>query len=335
VNGAEVGLTPEAVVATSDGGWTGLATTDSSPEASWLVKASSVGAPLWQEQLGCPGAAPGDYADEVSMLQTDDGGYVLAGGTIGCGSGSVCPELTGLQCGLVERLSNTGAVVWARAYLANADGTGFDAIRQTSDGGFIVVGTATDANHNTGALIVKLDANGNLQWQRELRPGGSEQAYFHAVQQTSDGGYIAAGELDTGATSSSGLPLISMLAVKFDAAGKVSWQQSFNDVGSTGVSATEHVNTIVQTTDGGYAIGGDWNDSTSQGSCCQGALLLKLTPAGAIQWQQAYSGGVNCSFNGYSESCDTIGGGIYSLQQTADGGYLLAFASAGRKEAAR
>jgi hypothetical protein len=318
LNGVEHGLTPEDVQATPDGGWVALAITSTNAGVSWLVKVSAVGAPQWQELIGCLNGAPGDYADEVSLQQTSDGGYVLAGGTIGCGSGSDCPELTGLQCGLIEKLDSAGHVVWARVYSAGADGTGLWQIKQTSDGGYVAVGNATDVNHNSGALILKLDGLGNVQWQRQLGPTGSSQAYFYGVEQAADGGYVAAGELDTGTYSSYGLPLISVLAVKFDATGNVSWQRGFNDIGSSGVTATEHVNALVRTSDGGYAIGGDWNSATYPGTCCQGALVVKLTSAGAMQWQQAYSGG-DCS---YGYGC--IGGGVYSLHQTADSGYLLA-----------
>ena len=321
LNGIEYSLTPEDVQASPDGGWTALAITSTTPELSWLLKASAVGGPQWQEEIGCLNGAPGDYADGVSLRQTSDGGYVLAGGTIGCGSGRDCPELSGLQCGLIEKLDGTGALLWARVYSAGAYGTGIQQISPTSDGGFVAVGTATDANHNTGALILKLDGLGNVQWARELGPAGTSQAYFTAVRQTADGGYVAAGELDTDTYSGTGLPLISVLAVKFDAGGNVSWQRGFNDVGSTGVTATEHVIAIVQTADGGYAIGGSWDSGTNAyGSCCTGALLLKLTPNGSIQWQTAYSGGVTCA----DQSCARIGGVVYSLHQTADGGYILA-----------
>jgi hypothetical protein len=321
LNGVEHGLTSEDVQATADGGWAALAITSTSAGVSWLMKASAVGAPQWQELIGCLNGAPGDYADEVSLQQTSDGGYVLAGGTIGCGSGSECPELTGLQCGLIERLDSAGQIVWARVYSADADGTGFWQIKQTSDGGYVAVGNATDVNHNSGALILKLDSLGNVQWQRQLGPTGTSQAYFYAVQQTADGGFVAAGELNTGTNSSLGLPLISVLAVKFDAAGNVNWQRGFNDIGSTGVTATEHTQAIAQTADGGYAIGGSWGSATTgPGSCCEGALLLKLTASGSIQWQTAYSGGVVCGYL----SCTDIGGDVYSLHQTADGSYLLA-----------
>jgi hypothetical protein len=52
--------------------------------------------------------------------------------------------------------------------------------------------------------------------------------------------------------------------------------------------------------------------------------LLKLTSSGAIDWQKAYAGKVDCFSNGYSETCTAIGGVAYSLQQTADGGFVLA-----------
>jgi hypothetical protein len=323
LNGVEYTLTPEGVQATSDGGWAALALTQTASGAgvSWLLKSNAVGAPQWAHEVGCLNGAPGDYSDATSLELTNDGGYVLAGGTIGCGSGSNCPELTGLQCGLVERLDGSGAIVWARVYAAGAEGTAIDEIKKTSDGGFVAVGNASDVDHDTGALIMKLDSLGNVQWQRELGPTATSQAYFYSVQQTADGGYLAAGELDTGASSSIGLPLLSVLAVRFDSAGNIVWQRGFNDTDSTGVTATEHAQAIVQTADGGFAIGGAWDSALGgPGSCCQGALLLKLTASGSIQWQKAYSGGVVCAY----PFCHTIGGDVYSLHQTADGGYVLA-----------
>jgi len=327
VNGAELDLTPRAVQATSDGGWVALAsspTVASGVSVAWLLKASAVGAPQWQEAVGCLSNPPGDYSDAVSLEPTGDGGYALAGGTTGCGSGTVCPSLNSVQCGLIEKLDSAGHLVWARAYSADVNGTAFVQLRPTSDGGFIAVGSATDASQRPGALIVKLDGAGNIQWQRELGPTATSYAYFNSVEQTADGGYVAAGEFNGGTNTTSGLPLMSILVAKFDTSGNLTWQHGFNDVGPTGVTAVEHVNTIVQTADGGYAIGGDWNSDTSgYAECCQGALLVKLTASGAIDWQRAYSGGLDCS-SGYGTACTNIGGGVYSLHQTSDGGYLLA-----------
>ena len=323
VSGVEYALTPEGVQRSSDGGWAALALTQTATGAgvSWLLKSSAVGEPQWAKEIGCLAGAPGDYADATAVQSTSDGGYVLAGGTIGCGSGANCPELTGLQCGLIERLDGSGAVVWARVYAAGPRGTAINDIAATADGGFVVVGSTSDANQESGALIMKLDGSGTVQWQRKLGPTAGSQAYFNAVRPTADGGFVAVGELDSGASSGIGLPLISVLAVRLDGGGNVVWQRGFNDVAASGVTATEHAQAVVQTADGGYAVGGAWDSALGgPGSCCQGALLLKLTASGSIQWQKAYSGGVVCS----GQFCHTIGGDVYSLHQTADGGYVLA-----------
>jgi hypothetical protein len=328
VGGVQRDVTPGDVQATADGGWISDGLTQAGPNGvgvSWLLKSSSLGAPQWQEEVGCMNSAPGDYSDAPSLRRTIDGGYVLAGGTIGCGSGSTCPSLSGIQCGLVEKLDGVGNVVWAQAYLAAPAGTSFRQVEQTSDGGYVAVGNATDLNQNTGALIVKLDSSGTVQWKRELGPTGTRMAYFNAVRQTADGGFVAVGQLSDGTNSSSGLPLMSVLAAKFDASGNVVWQHAFNDVGSAGtVSATENALSVAQTSDGGFAIAGSWNDTTGAGTCCQGPLLLKLDSSGAIQWQKAYAGKVFCFSNGFSETCTATGGVAYSLQPTPDGGFVLA-----------
>ncbi|HJU36596.1 MAG TPA: hypothetical protein VJ716_04155 [Gaiellaceae bacterium] len=328
VNGVQYDLSPVDVQATPDGGSIALATTyapppsgaGTGPGVSWLLKRNAVGAPQWQEEVGCPGTPPGAYSDTLSLQLTSDGGYVIAGGTIGCGSGDDCPALSGIQCGLVERLDAAGQLEWARVYAGGANGAEFDAIAPTADGGFVAAGSTSDASHDLGGLIVKLDGAGNVQWQRALGRTGNDQVYLHDVRQTSDGGYIAAGQLHDGSTSDDGEPFESALAVKLDAAGNVSWLHAYNDVGSGGgVAAATHAFTIVQTADGGYAIGGNW--STGQYLGRSGALLLRLSANGSIQSQTAYSGGLYCLD---SETCTPIGGVVNSVHQTADGGFVLA-----------
>jgi hypothetical protein len=232
----------------------------------------------------------------------------------------VCPLLSGTQCALVERLDATGGLVWARVYSTGATSTTINRIRQTSDGGFIAVGSAQ--NDRIGALILRLDSSGNVQWQRQLGPAGSTSAYLNDVRQTADGSFVATGEFET---PSGDLPRTSVLVVKVDANGNVLWQRGFNSLDGTGMpNAAAHALSLINTSDGGYLVGGNWDDTTSPGTCCRGALLLKLDANGTAQWQKVYSGGVYCFFNGYSETCSALGGVVYSVHQTADGGYVLA-----------
>jgi len=317
----EYGLTPASVGVTSDGGYFALALSDS-PDGflkNWLLKLNASGRPQWQKELGCASGAPGDYGLGVSAQQTSDGGYILGGGILGCHG-------LYIQRALVEKLDAQGQVVWSFAYTAGPQGSAITQIKQTTDGGYIAVGNVSGTDGHLGALILKLDGTGTVQWQRELDPTGAAGAYFNAVQQTSDGGYVATGEFYV-VDESYPYPN-SVLVASFDASGNVRWQKGFNNVDDSGSpSGYEHALAGIQTSDGGYLVAGNWS-STSGGPFPQedtaGALLLKLDSSGNIEWQRAYNGGIYCYFNGYDTTCVLITALPYSVHQTADGGYVLA-----------
>jgi hypothetical protein len=308
------------VQATSDGGKIVLALTQSSTGVgvTWVVKLDATGVPQWQREVGCLTGAPGDYADAVSVQQTADGGYVLGGGTIDCGSKGSCPALSGRTCALVDKLAPNGSLEWARAYAAGSSSSAIDQIRQTSDGGYIAAGSTTAANQSNGALIMRLDSAGKVLWQRALGPTTSTQAYFNSVQVALDGGYVAAGVYQTGTQS-------SVLAVKFDRNGTILWQRAFNNLDSRGTPiGFARAFSIADTADGGYAVAGQMANNQTPGVCCWGGLLLKLDSTGAIKWQTAYSGGRYCYSNGLNETCVNVAPTINSVRQSVDGGYLLA-----------
>jgi len=317
----EYGLTPESVGVTSEGGYIALGLTDS-PDGflkNWLLKLSPSGRPQWQREVGCASGAPGDYGLGVSAQQTSDGGYILGGGILGCGG-------VYIQRALVEKLDAQGQVVWAFAYSAGSNGSTINQIRQTADGGYIAVGSVSGTDGHLGALILKLDGAGTVQWQRELDPTGSTGAYFNAVRQTSDGGYVATGEFYV-VDQSYPYPN-SVLVASFDPSGNVRWQKGFNNVDGRGSpSGYEHAFSGIQTSDGGYLVAGNWS-SAPPGPFPQedtaGALLIKLDSSGNIVWQKAYNGGVYCYFNGYNTTCTIITALPYSVHPTADGGYVLA-----------
>src|SRR5215471_2270667 len=183
VNGTQLNLTPEDVQATSDGGYIALAVTGSVTGlgVNWLVKLSATGVPQWQEQVGCasPQGAPGDYADGVSVQQTADGGYVVAGGSVDCGSGSSCPPLTGRSCAVVEKLDPAGRLTWAWVYQAGFAGSDIYQIRQTADGGYIAAGdfyTPASGPAPTQVLVARFSADGSLTWQHGFATLGASGA---------------------------------------------------------------------------------------------------------------------------------------------------------------
>lgn len=149
----------------------------------------------WNAALGGTGS---DHAEAVQ--QTSDGGYIVAGLTVSSGSGDV-----GFNHGLsdcwVVKLDGAGQKVW-NTTLGGSNWDEAFAVQQTSDGGYIVAGYTESFDGDIGfikgwydAWVVKLDGDGQQVWNTTL--GGSYWEVASAVQQTTDGGYIAAGYTDS------------------------------------------------------------------------------------------------------------------------------------------
>ena len=227
-----------------------------------------------------------DHDTTKSVQQATDGGYILAGGTHSYGAG-----LSDIW--LVKTDSN-GNEQWKQTF----GGTGWDeawSVQQTSDGGYILAGR-TDS-YGAGSYdfwLVKTDSNGNELWNMTFGGTGDDSAY--SVQQTSDGGYILAGRTD-----SYGAGSYDFWLVKTDSNGNELWNQTLG--GTSGDSAYS----VQQTTGGGYILVGR---TTSYGAGREDFWLVKTDSDGNELWNQTLGG------TGYDIA--------YSVQQTADGGYILA-----------
>ncbi len=134
----------------------------------WVLKLSSTGDVEWQKTYG------GSDSDEVhSVQQTMDGGYIVAGGIN------------------VLKLSSEGDIEWQHSYGIVVASS----VQQTMDGGYIVAGTGggggdlSVSHANSG--ILKLSFNGEIEWQKAY--GGGFEDHASSIQQTSDEGYIFAG----------------------------------------------------------------------------------------------------------------------------------------------
>jgi hypothetical protein len=125
----------------------------------------------------------GSHEDRAySIQQTSDGGFVVAGYTTSFSAG--------ISDFWVIRLDSNGDVIWQKAY----GGIYWDeaySIQQTSDGGFIVAGSTESLDRDHNFLVIRLDSNGDIIWQR--RYGRSFYDHSTSIYQTLDGGFIVAG----------------------------------------------------------------------------------------------------------------------------------------------
>ena len=271
----------------------------------WVVKLDSSGNLLWQKSLG---GTLFDYANSVQ--QTFDGGYIVAGLTTS-NDGDVSGNHGNYDFWVVK-LDSSGSIQWQKCY----GGSNYDnanSVQQTFDGGYVVTGISLSndgdvtGNHGvTDYWTVKLDGNGNIQWQKCL--GGSSGDYALSVQQTSDGGYVIAGYSSSNDGDVSGNQGQSdYWLVKLDGNGNVQWQRSI------GGASQDIAYSVKQLYDDGYILAGRSASNDGDVSGNQGVYdywIVRLDSFGFIQWQRSL-GGTNNDFS-------------FSAQNTADGGYVVA-----------
>jgi len=95
----------------------------------------------------------------------------------------------------IYKLNSSGNKVWFKHYGGTNNEQG-RSIQQTSDGGYIVAGWTNSFTYgNDDVAIYKLNSSGNKVWFKHY--GGSAADYGLSIQQTSDGGYIFAGDTNS------------------------------------------------------------------------------------------------------------------------------------------
>jgi len=272
-----------SVQQTSDGGYIVAGATLSFGAGGgdiFLIKTNASGNLQWAKTYGGTGI---DIA--YSVQQTSDGGYIVAGTTTSFGAGYS-------DFFLIKTDAN-GNVQWAKTY----GGTSYDwaySVQQTSDGGYIVAGATLSFDTSDNILLIKTDANGNIIWAKTYGVNLTvvyDEAY--SVQQTSDGGYIVAGITGVGGDN--------FFLIKTDENGNVQWAKTY------GGTYQEWAYSVQQTSDGGYIVAG-WTWSFGAGR--YDIFLIKTDANGNLQWAKTY-GGTNGDF-------------AFSVQQTSDGGYIVA-----------
>ena len=271
----------------------------------WVVKLFANGNLDWQKSLG---GSNTDIAE--SIRQTNDGGYIVAGSSYS-NNGDVSGNHGGRDMWVVK-LDTNGNLEWQKSL----GGSGEDAARsieQTADGGYIVVGRTTSNNGDVtvhygsyDVWLVKLFANGNLDWQKSL--GGSLYDDAWAIEQTADGGYIVAGQSDSIDGDVSGnIGSSDMWVIKLDANGEIDWEKSL------GGGGLDFAHSIDQTTDGGYIVAGYTNSTNGDVTVFYGGYdmwVVKLQANGDLEWQKSLGGSNN----------DVA----FSIRQTIEGSYIVA-----------
>lgn len=293
----------------------------------YLVKTDSLGDTLWTKTYGTINE---DYA--YSVQQTFDGGYVIVGnsdnsithsnvvllktfsngnlqwyktyidtnyesassvwqtsdgGYILTGTTTIATPLD-YHINLIKANSN-GDTLWTRRYGVFTQG---NSVQQTSDGGYIIAGNIYNSISKQNIYLIKTNSNGDTIWTKKY--GGSKDDQSYSVRQTMDGGYIITGYTESFSA------LRQIYLIKANSNGDTLWTKIINNQNSGGIGMS-----VVQISDG-YVVTGFGGDISAQ---TNDVYLIKTDSNGDTLWTKTY-GGTN---NDYG----------YSLQQTADRGYVI------------
>ena len=205
------------------------------------------------------GGLDSDYAR--SVLQTPDGGYIIAGFTYSYGSfGDIW----------LIKTDNHGQTIWIKSYGGVREDYGYD-IQLTQDGGYILVGyTMSQGKGDKDVWLIKTNSLGDVLWQQTY--GDSTTEWGHSVYESSDGGYIIAGFKGSNQAGDAWI-------IKTDDKGTMEWEKIL------GGTARDTAQSVQQTTDGGYIITGY---TASQGEGDDNVWLIKTDSKGNIEWEKTY-----------------------------------------------
>jgi len=269
---------------TTDGNFIVTAWTDSygpGIRSAYLLKLDQNGDTLWTRTYGGT-----QYNNAWGGIQTSDGGYALAGYTdcSGCERDKI----------YLVKTDAAGDTMWTRYY--GGDGSDYATrVCQTSDGGYIVSGYTTSFGAGEiDGMLVKADSLGNEEWMQAY--GGTTYERIRDVIQTSDGGYIFAGE-----STSFSVGSYDYWIVRLDEVGDTLWTRTF------GGYSDDRAKCVWQTDDGGFVVSGG---TYSFGPGDVDVYVKKLDDMGNCDWTFTY-GGVNYDTG-------------YFVRQLNDGRYMIA-----------
>jgi len=233
---------------------------------------------------------------------TSDGGYIAGG--------SFASHF------LVFKLDGSGTQQWNKWITSGTGITTVNAVKQTSDNGYIVAGPdfafSADiiANHGfRDFMVTRLNSSGTPTWIKCL--GGTSNDEAQSIEQTPDGGYIVAGYTGSNDGNVSGWHGNSdYWVVKLDGSGNITWQKTL------GGSLYDYATSVIPTSDGGYIAAGYSGSKdgdvtgTHWGGSDDDVWVVKLDASGNTSWQKSYGGSKEDH--------------AYSIRQTSDGGYVIA-----------
>lgn len=316
---------PFSIKYTTDGGSIVAGYTDSkdgdiSPQPNreywdlWVVKLDRCGAIQWERSFG-----GSNYESARDVVQTADGGYIIAGETNSTDGGVVAGYGSTKDIWILK-LSATGNLLWQKRY----GGSGLDIanhIHLLNDGSFYLLASSSSNNGNitgnhgtagyTDGVLMKLDAAGNIQWSRCF--GGSKNEELLDMEIINGRTYLAGYANSTDGDIPPQQKNYDVWLLALDANGNKIYSKVYggsqNDVAYSMTRGNNGSITLA-----GYTTSDDADVSGAKGS--QDYWVININPAnGNLNWQKVL-GGTDADYANSvitdADGCYLVGGISYS-----------------------
>ncbi len=289
----------------------------------WIIKLNAKGVEEWQVTLGGIG-----QDDLLAVLPTRDGGYIAGGSSASDANGDKTEKSRGNMDYWIVKLDKDGHIQWQRTF----GGKYADLLRAlevTSDGGYLLAGYSNSPADSEASLrgasrskpdknqdpwgaggdywILKLDQDGNIEWQNTL--GGDKDEQLFSALQLQDGNYLVGGSSASGPSgnkSQTNRKGSDIWLLKLDTIGNILWQQTY-DIGNADFLASIVENDDATVLLGAYAKAE--SQSLSQDDTGD-YVAIKIDTKGDELWRKSVG----------SDGEDILKKAI----ETRDGGYVLA-----------
>lgn len=270
----------------------------------WVWKMDEKGEPDWQKSFGGHGV---DLLQSIKL--TKDAGFILAGTSTSNKGFDKSDDAKGDADFWIIKLDAKGGEQWQKT-IGGSGQEKLQSIMRCDDDGYIIGGSSTsdktegdekntsdksgkteDSRGNLDYWIVKLDATGNVEWQKTI--GGLYLDELKSIIRTKDGGYIVGGYSNSpisGDKTEDNIGIGDFWIIKLDDKGNIQWQRTIGGDGD------DNLSTLIQTKDGGYIAGGNSNSGASGAKTKSNAngtdfWIVKFDTEGVITWQETYNYG--------------------------------------------
>ncbi|MEZ5014976.1 MAG: T9SS type A sorting domain-containing protein [Chitinophagales bacterium] len=273
----------------SDGGYIVTGTynyTDGSFSDIFLMRMSAQGDTLWFRRYG-------GFAEEMgnNVIETPDGGFLVAGSTNSFGAGGTDA--------LLIKTDNNGNILWSKTYGTVSNDAAYGLV-QTYDGNYVFSGNESTAGINGKVHLVKVDPAGSVLWSQTYGYYLRKNFAF-ALRETSDHGFIIGGYENFYISTNDEFSMI-----RTDSAGNKLWYKTFGD------SEYDHNFSIGTTPDGGYILAGI---NFNLAGYNYDVNIVRADVDGNLVWSKNYGS------SGMEE--------VYAINATSDGGFVFAGSSNG------